>query len=907
MHRFLLRTQKSKPLERWLRGQVKIGRQTTSFSTQHYVTPSEVQEHDAIVIGGGVAGASALYHLSKLGARNPLLLEQNEVTSGTTWHSAGLLWRLRPHDFEVALMAYTQLLASSILEEETGLSPGWRNNGGLFLASTPQRLDEYRRMAHLSSYFGIPSEILTPQQAKERFPILDFSQQVGVMYSPFDGTIEPSGLVSAFIAAAKKRGAKVREKTAVKGLILEPSTMGRKRIKGVITESGEIRAKRVLNCGGVWANHIAGFAGVSLPLEGLQHAYVVSDRIEGAENLPNVRDHDGSVYVKSQGSGSLALGGYEPLPIRLPWYPADPPDTFAFGLFDLDWDHFERHFSIHRRLIPKLEECGIRSTVCGPESFTPDHRALLGELAEVEGFYVSAGYNSAGIMQAGLGEQVARQMLDLPLTNCVHPFDVNRFDPRLTKNREWVMDRAVEAYALNYNVAWPHDQHLAGRGTLWTPFRKQIESDGDLNQRVVWGDVLGRERPEWYRQNSSAVAGLGTQAHNEAIAEDYVLREYSKNEIDGGLVALACRQRAALFDQSALGKIRVTGPESVLLEAFEMMCASHVAKRERGASVYTVLCDQHGRVQSELTIHKNREDPNEIYVVTNSSSRFHDLHVLRSRLGEWSALSVEDLTDQKTALALMGPNAMSLLAKLLESGTPEEDLSFKHFPYGTNQRITLKSDRGNKIECRALRISYVGESGLELHFDNEFAEELWQTIVKEGRNFGLNLAGARALESLALEAGNRHFNVDLRQAVDSPHESSLGFLCKLKDDDPDFIGKSSILDMKKSGGPTRKLFTFASEEKMKDPNQKGSSGRTRILVGDLIYRDETAVGYVSRASFGWGVDKVVATGFIQVKANESVSGLQKSQFRIVTPFASVPVSLHARPVYDPSRKKLKGE
>uniref|UniRef100_A0A3Q3LUE0 Sarcosine dehydrogenase n=1 Tax=Mastacembelus armatus TaxID=205130 RepID=A0A3Q3LUE0_9TELE len=362
---------------------------------------------DVVVIGGGSLGCQTIYHLAKMGLTNVVLLERDRLTAGTTWHTAGLLWQLRPSDVEVELLAHTRNVISKDLEEETGLHTGWIQNGGLFIASNKQRLDEYKRLMSLGKVYGIESHVLSPAETKDLYPLMNIDDLYGTLYVPKDGTMDPAGTCTTLTRAASARGAVVIENCPVTGIKVQTDDLGVKRVKAVKTPHGTIETPCVVNCAGVWAPKLGEMAGVKVPLIAMHHAYVVTQRIEGIQNMPNVRDHDASVYLRLQGD-ALSVGGYEHNPIF--W--EEVSDKFAFSLFDLDWDVFMQHIEGAINRVPVLEQIGIKSTVCGPESFTADHKPLMGEAPEVRGFFLGCGFNSAGMMLGGgCGRELAHWII----------------------------------------------------------------------------------------------------------------------------------------------------------------------------------------------------------------------------------------------------------------------------------------------------------------------------------------------------------------------------------------------------------------------------------------------------------------------------------------------------------------
>uniref|UniRef100_A0A8C4LNW4 Sarcosine dehydrogenase n=1 Tax=Equus asinus asinus TaxID=83772 RepID=A0A8C4LNW4_EQUAS len=395
---------------------------------------------NVVVIGGGSLGCQTLYHLAKLGVSGAVLLERERLTSGTTWHTAGLLWQLRPSDVEVELLAHTRRVVSRDLEEETGLHTGWIQNGGLFIASNRQRLDEYKRLMSLGKAYGVESHVLSPAETKALYPLMNVDDLYGTLYVPQDGTMDPAGTCTTLARAATARGAQVIENCPVTGIRVRTDDFGVRRVAAVETEHGSIQTPCVVNCAGVWAGAVGRMAGVKVPLVAMHHAYVVTERIEGIQNMPNVRDHDASVYLRLQGD-ALSVGGYEANPIF--W--EEVSDKFAFGLFDLDWDVFTQHIEGAINRVPVLEKTGVKSTVCGPESFTPDHKPLMGEAPELRGFFLGCGFNSAGMMLGGgCGQELAHWIVHGRPEKDMYGYDIRRFHHSLTDHRRWIRERSHE-------------------------------------------------------------------------------------------------------------------------------------------------------------------------------------------------------------------------------------------------------------------------------------------------------------------------------------------------------------------------------------------------------------------------------------------------------------------------------
>ncbi|CAB4011210.1 Sarcosine dehydrogenase, mitochondrial, partial [Paramuricea clavata] len=520
-------------------------------------------EADVVVIGGGSLGSSTLYHLTKLGLKNVVLLEKNQLTAGTTWHSAGLVWRLRPSDVDVELLAHTRKLSNDVLENETGLSTGWIENGGLFIADNKERLNEYQRLMTLGKVFGVNSHVLSPKETKDLYPLMNVDDLYGTLYSPGDGTLDPAGWATTLTRAAKNGGAQVFENCTVTGITTAVDDLGVKHVTGVDTPTGHIKTKAVVNCAGVWAPYLGEMVGAAVPLVAMYHSYIVTERIEGIEKMPNVRDHDLSVYLKLQGDG-LSVGGYEHNPIFWDKVSKD----FAFGLFDLDWDVFSAHVdgAVHR--VPVIGETGVKSTVCGPESFTADHKPLMGEVPECRGFYLGCGFNSAGIMMSGgCGRELAQWIVHGHPTLDMYGYDIRRFHSSLTSNQKWNRERSHESYAKNYSIVYQHDEPLASRNMRCDPFHKVL-----LDAGCVYQERLGWERPGWFALDSKAELNeydyYGAYEHERKISKyeelltiDYTF-DFPQHHDIIGKECETCRTKVAAFNMSYFGKFYISGPDA---------------------------------------------------------------------------------------------------------------------------------------------------------------------------------------------------------------------------------------------------------------------------------------------------------------------------------------------------------
>uniref|UniRef100_A0A663N2W3 Sarcosine dehydrogenase n=1 Tax=Athene cunicularia TaxID=194338 RepID=A0A663N2W3_ATHCN len=656
---------------------------------------------EVVVVGGGSLGCQTTYHLAKQGVTSVVLLERDRLTSGTTWHTAGLLWQLRPSDVEVELLAHTRDVVSRELPAETGLHTGWVENGGLFIASNKQRLDEYKRLMSLGKVYGVESYVLTPAQTKDLYPLMNIDDLYGTLYVPKDGTMDPAGTCSTLARAATARGATVIiENCPVTGIQVRADDFGVKRVYAVETAHGTIQTPCVVNCAGVWARALGQLAGVHVPLVAMHHAYVVTERIEGIQNMPNVRDHDASVYLRLQGD-ALSVGGYESNPIF--W--EEVSEKFAFGLFDLDWDVFTQHIEGAINRVPVLEKTGIKSTVCGPESFTADHKPLMGEAPEVRGFFLGCGFNSAGMMLGGgCGRELAHWIIHGRPEKDMYGYDIRRFHHSLTDNNRWIRERSHESYAKNYSVVFPHDEPLAGRNVRKDPLHEEL-----LRQGCVFQERHGWERPGWFSPGGAApvldydyYGAYGRERHrdytyNQLLGSEYTFDFPPHHDIIKS-ECLTCRNALALFDMSYFGKFYLVGPEAT--KAANWLFTADVSKAP-GSTVYTCMLNKRGGVESDLTV--SRISPGEpasplapafegdgYYLAIGGAVAQHNWSHITTVLQDMKLqCKLLDCSEELGMMSIQGPLSRVVLQEVLDT-----DLSNEAFPFSTHKLTTVAGCTG---------------------------------------------------------------------------------------------------------------------------------------------------------------------------------------------------------------------
>ncbi|SOC07159.1 GcvT family protein [Stappia indica] len=809
------------------------------------------QQAQIVVIGGGIIGCSTAYHLARDHKADVLLLEQGKLTSGSTWHAAGLVGQLR------SSASITQVLKYSVdlykrLDAETGLETGWRMTGCLRLACNEDRWTEYRRLATTARSFGMEMHLLSPDEVKAMWPLMRVDDLVGATFLPTDGQASPSDITQSLAKGARMHGVRIVEGIRVTGFVMDGS-----RITHVETTQGRVACDKVVNCAGQWARQVGAMAGVNVPLQPVKHQYIITEPIQGiTSNTPTVRDPDRRTYFKEE-VGGLALGGYEPDPIA--WTTGDVPDDFQFQLFEDDWDHFEQHLvnSIHR--VPALEQTGVKQMINGPESFTPDGNFILGAAPECANMYVGAGFNAFGIASGGgagwvLAEWVMKGEAPLDLWSV----DIRRFSG-LHSDRDWVCERTLEAYGKHYTIVFPHEEYASGRPRIVSPLYERLKGRG-----AVFGSKLGWERPNWFARPGDEprdVYSMGRQNWFEAVGEEH----------------RAVREAVGLFDQSSFAKFELRGPDAA--EQLEFICANKVGK-PAGRLTYTQLLNSRGGIECDLTVARLADDL--FYIVTGTGFRTHDGSWIAEHLRAGSNATLVDVTEEFGTLSLMGPKARDVLATV----APGADVSGEAFPFGHVRVIEIA---GHPV--RALRVTYVGELGWELHVPIAATGAVFDALMEAGAPHGIRPAGYRAIESLRLEKGYRAWGADITPN-DSPFEAGLGWAVKLRSGLP-FLGREASERI--AAAPLRKqLACFTVED------------QSVVLLGrETILRDGEFAGYLSSGGYGYTVDRPIGYGYVRRADGVDEAYLRAGSYELVVANERVPARIELGPLYDPQNVRVK--
>jgi glycine cleavage system aminomethyltransferase T/glycine/D-amino acid oxidase-like deaminating enzyme len=808
-----------------------------------------------VVIGGGVGGASVAYHLAERGQTDVVLVDRAELTSGSTFHSAGLVGQLRADPTLTRMNMYSVDLYRRL--QETELPPGWVECGGIRLASSPERLQEIRRQVSWATAFGLPLREISAAEAHELFPLMDPTGVVGAAFLPSDGYVDPSQLCQSLAGLARQAGVQIHPHTRVTGIDAE-----RGRVTRVHTDKGTIVTPVVVNCGGMFAAEIGRMLDVRIPLVPMSHQYVVTDAFLGRDPardrpLPTLRDPDLLVYYRQEVDG-LVMGGYEREPA--PWTASrttydDIPGDFNGRLLPESWDRFEEITANSQVRVPAMADVGLRKVINGPEAFTPDNEFILGETA-VDGFFVAAGFCAHGIAGAGgIGKVMADWIVDGHPGMDVWHMDVSRFGAQY-RSPSYTLARTVETYSTYYDVVYPGHEREAGRPLRTTPAYPWHVAHG-----AAFGEKSGWERVNYYECNA-------------VLADDTMRpRGWAGRHWSPAIVAehVATRETAALYDESSFAKLMVTGPDAA--ELLEWVCDNHVA-RAVGDITYTQALNQRGGIESDFTVTRVADD--HFLVVTGTAFGSHDTAWLRRQARRRSAaVRIDDVTGQLVTYALWGPNSREILGSLTGA-----DLGNDAFPFMTSQEIAV-----GDVPVRALRVTFTGELGWELYAPAEYGAALWSSLWDAGLSHGLVAGGYRAIESLRLEKGYRVWSTDVTPET-NPYEAGLGFCVKL--DKPGGFEGAEALRAVKESGVTRRLRCLTLE----DPGAV-ALGSEPVRIGDQVR------GRVTSGGFGYTVGKSIAFAYLPV--DEAKPGTVLS----VNVFGEwVPGVVADQPLYDPKNARV---
>jgi len=809
--------------------------------------PSHVR---VVIVGGGVVGASIAYHLAKLGWSDTLLLERKRLTSGTTWHAAGLVGQLRATANLTKLAQYTTNLYAT-LEAETGQATGFMQRGSIALATTPARMEELLRGASMARTFGLEVHRVTPVEIKSHWPLLNVDDVIGGVFLPKDGQTNPIDTTMALVKGATQRGVKVRENVEVTRILVRDG-----RAVGVETVHGAVQAERVVIASGMWSRHLGITAGVDIPLQANEHFYIVTEPFPGlSPHLPVLRDQDHCAYYKED-AGKLLLGAFEPQ--AKPWAVDGIPADFEFGELPDDFDHFAPILEAAIRRLPALGNVGIRKFFNGPESFTPDVRYLLGETPDVRHLFVAAGFNSIGIQSAGgagkaLSEWIVADHPPMDLSDV----DIRRALP-FQVNRAYLKERVTESLGLLYAMHWPHRQYETARGVRTSALHERLAARG-----AVFGEAAGWERANWFAP--PGVEPIYRYSYGRQNWFEHSAAEHR-----------AVREAVGMFDMSSFGKFHVEGRDAEAV--LQRICTNDVAVPP-GRVVYTQWLNERAGIEADLTITRLSETA--YMVVTAGATARRDFAWLKRHIPAEARCVAVDVTSAETVLCVMGPNSRALLEAV--SGA---DLSNAAHPFGTARTIAIGTAR-----ARAARLTYVGELGFELYIPTEFARAAFDAIVAAGEEFDLRLAGLHALDSCRIEKAYRHWGHDIG-IDDSPLEAGLMFTVKM-DKPGGFVGRDALLRHCEIGA-ARTLVQF----KLTDPEPL-------LYHDEPIWFDGRMVGRTTSGAYGHTLGGAVGLGYVAGDQQTVADMIAVGGFAIEIACERFAAMGSLEPLYDPTRARIR--
>ena len=813
----------------------------------------------AVIIGGGVAGCSVAYHLAKLGWTDVVLLERKQLTSGTTWHAAGLIGQLRATANMTRLAKYSQELYGA-LEAETGVATGFSRCGSITLALTEARFEELRRGASMARAYGVDIETITVAEASARHPLFDATGVVGAVYLAKDGKGDPANIALALARGARNRGVRI-----VEGVKVTAITQSGGRVTGVLTDQGPIAAEVVINCAGMWGREVGRMAGVPLPLQACEHFYIVTEpSAEVSRDLPVLRVPDECAYYKED-AGKILLGAFEPL--AKPWAVDGIPEDFCFDQLPEDVDHFAPILEQASARMPLLGRIGIHTFFNGPESFTHDDRYLLGEAPQLRNFYVACGFNSVGIQSAGgAGMALAQWIVDGAPPFDLWDVDVRRVFP-YQATKSFIQTRVTETLGLLYADHFPHRQYASARGVRHTPFHDQLKAHG-----ARFGETAGWERAHWF---------LPAEAQARGESGDYSFG-WDRQPWFAHVAAEhhAVRTGVGMLDMSAFGKFRVDGPDA---EAVLQRISANDVAVEPCKIVYTQWLNERGGIEADLTV--TRLGETSFLVVTSAACSARDFAWLERHIPDGARCVAMDVTSGEACLAVMGPKARDVLQSLTTA-----DLSNTAFPFGAVRSIEL-----GMAVVRAHRVTYVGELGWELYMPTEFARHVFDVLVAAGAPHGLRLAGLHAMDSLRMEKAYRHFGHDIGDE-DHVLEAGLGFAVKA--DKPrgtfgDFIGRNAVL-AKRGRGLERRLVQF-----------KLADAQPLLYHAEPILQNGAVVGYLTSGAYGHTLGAAIGLGYVPCRVGQSAEEILAQRYEIEVAGTRVAATASLKPFYDPTSARIR--
>ena len=803
-----------------------------------------------VVIGGGVAGCSVAYHLAKYGWKDTILLERDQLTSGTTWHAAGLVGQLGASATITKLRKYSLQLYKE-LEKKTGLSTGLKQNGAITIASSKERLQELLRQATAAQLFDVNVEAVSKERIKELYPVIHDKDILGGVYMPEDGQADPIGVTNVLAKAAKMEGAQIFEKTPVTKILIK-----NKKIIGVETDFGKIDCEYVVLATGMWSRQIGEDIGVSVPLYPNEHFYIITEPIRDLpKNLPVLRDYNSCLYLKED-AGKMLVGIFEPNAKPAFKDKGVVPEDFSFGEFPDDFDHFEPYLEKSFQRLPLLETAGIRKFFSGPESFTPDTQYLLGETPEVNNLFTCCGFNSIGIASSGgAGRVTAEWMINGYMSEDLFSLDIKRFQ-KFHSSKKFIMERVTETLGDLYGMHWPYKQHNTSRNQRLLPYHEELKKAG-----ACFGVSGEYERPMWY--------ALNNDKPEYKYSFDYQ-NWYSSVEFETKNTVT----NVGLYELSPFSKYEIKG--ALVHRELQRICTANI-KNEAGRSTYTQMLNEAGGIETDLTV--ICIETNHFRVISSAATRTHDkVHILKHLSPD---LKFKDITDDLVCLGIFGPKSRNLISKISNN-----DFTNEMFKFGTGKFVTI----GSK-EVWAQRLSYVGELGFEVYIKNVDAKKVYNLIVKEGKNYNLSHCGSHAMDTMRMESGFLHWGHDI-SPEENQYEAELNFAISYKKE-INFVGKKSLLKIKNKKKNRRFIMLSLTNSK---------PGTPLLLHEEPIYLNDKIIGKTTSGNYSFNYNKNLSFGYVSCEySNEE---LFKMDLYIEVAKKKYPVIVEINPLKNKQARSL---
>ncbi len=795
---------------------------------------------EIVIVGGGVIGVSVAYHLAKFGKRDVLLLEKSELTNGCTWHAAGLVGQLRGTLGLTRLMQYSTELFGH-LEQETGLSPGWKPVGSLRLASSQDRWTEIRQMAVKARAFGVDLQLLDQNEAASLFPLIDGTCIHGVALLPEDGYVDPYGLTQSMAKGFRMMGGKIVEHVMVTGLV----RAGR-RINAVETDSGAVKCDIVVNCAGLWARQIGGLADCPIPAGIVEHQYLITEKSdEIPDDLPTLRDPDRNFYLKPE-AGAFEFGGWEDDSIVIE--STEFPRDFSRTLYDSNYERFGQIFDLTAKRLPIIKKLGVKTLINGPIPVSADGEPIMGLAGGTDNFYTACGFTAGIAASGGAGRALAEWIIDGRPTLDLWSFDIRRFGDFHAKS-PYLEQRALQSYGRYYKLHWPYEEPQAGRKLRCSPLYEELKNSG-----AVYGAKFGWERVNWFASGNEDPRDVPTFGKPNWF--DAVGRECH-----------AIRNHAALVDQTSFFKFEITGKDAVA-------CLDHLStcnvNRPIGSIIYAQMCNEDGGIECDVVLFRTAEQT--FWLITGSGFGVHDRDWIDRNIPPGHDMHIRDITDDFSVLNLSGPCSRRILEKLTKI-----DISNAAFPY-----LTLRDIKFDGLPVKAARLSYTGELGWELYMEYEIALKVYRKLLEAGKEFGITNAGYRALDSLRLENGYLYWSGEISPYI-NPYETGLSFRINFRKEQ--FIGRKALSEIA-NDGVNRKLYCFSYD------------GYVPLYGGEpLLYQDKVISSTLS-GGYGHSVEKSICYAFLPVDQ------VTNQHFQLETVQGAISIKLHEKPLYSKAKIRV---